>query len=199
MIIINHRISRFSENDIYKLEELSKKGIKNFEIDLQLCQDDIVIYHNFTLENLGIFKNLEDIPYNNLKEKGISNLDNLFIVLQKLDPLNIFLDLKGYDNKLIHLLLPKIQSISMHNIYLQSFNLNFIYLIKEYRLFKDKNWKIGFLIAGFIPNITYDVDYIAIESCYYPLLKNINLPIYLYTVNGKDELINIDTPRRYIY
>ena len=50
MIIINHRISRFSENDIYKLEELSKKGIKNFEIDLQLCQDDIVIYHNFTLE-----------------------------------------------------------------------------------------------------------------------------------------------------
>ena len=82
----------------------------------------------------------------------------------------------------------------MHNIYLQSFNLNFIYLIKEYRLFKDKNWKIGFLIAGFIPNITYDVDYIAIESCYYPLLKNINLPIYLYTVNGKDELINIDTP-----
>ena len=71
----------------------------------------------------------------------------------------------------------------MHNIYLQSFNLNFINLIKEYRLSKNNNWTIGFLIAGFIPNILYDVDYIVVESCYYQLFKDIGLPIYLYTVN----------------
>ena len=78
MKIINHRISRIAENRVGKLRELCKKGVKSYEIDLQLCKDDIVVYHNFTLKNLSIFKNIEDYNYKDLESLEIDNLDKLF-------------------------------------------------------------------------------------------------------------------------
>ena len=48
MEIINHRISRNNENKVDSILNLSNKGIKSFELDLQLCNGDIIIYHNFT-------------------------------------------------------------------------------------------------------------------------------------------------------
>ena len=188
MKIINHRISRLAENKVIKLKELSKKGIENYEIDLQLCKDDIVVYHNFTLENLGIFKNIEDYKYKDLESLGIDNLDKLFLILKSLPKLDIYLDLKGYNEKLIYLLLPKLEKIKNHNIFIQSFNYNFIKLITIFKNTHNKSWKIGFITAGYISSLKYNIDYLVSEKCYYNLYKNIDIPLYLYTVNSPDEL-----------
>ena len=77
MEIINHRICRNNENKVDFILNLHNKGIKSFEIDLQLCNDNIVVYHNFTIQENSNFRNIEDYNYKFLEKRGIDNIDNL--------------------------------------------------------------------------------------------------------------------------
>ena len=188
MEIINHRISRQRENNLDDILTLVNKGFKSFEVDLQLCKDEIVIYHNFTLKDKNILRNVENFNYSYLKTLGIDNIDKLFSILEKVNNINIYLDIKGYNDRLIYLLLPKLEKIKNNNIFIQSYNYNFIKLVTIFRNTHKKNWKIGYITAGYHPNFNFNTDYLVIDKSHYNLYKNCTIPLYLYTVNSKEEL-----------
>lgn len=188
MEIINHRISRNNENKVDSILNLSNKGIKSFELDLQLCNDSIVIYHNYTLREKKIFNNIENYSYKFLEELDIDNIDKLFLVLEKVNNLNIYFDIKGYNDKLIYLLLPKLSLVKRHNIFLQSFNYNFVKLITIFKNTHNLDWKVGYITASYRPDIKFKTDYLVIDKSHYKLYKNLDIPLFLYTVNSPGEI-----------
>ena len=108
MQIIYHRIDYKHQNNVDMIAINIEKGITSFELDLQLAKDNIVIYHDPTLQKKNIYKNICDYSCEELKQLNISNIDDLCDLLQKYKNLDIFLDLKGVNNKMLTFLYYKI-------------------------------------------------------------------------------------------
>jgi len=191
MKIIYHRIDYKNQNDVDMIAINIENGITSFELDLQLAKDNIVIYHDSTLKNKHIYKNISDYSCEELKQLNISNIDDLCDILQKYNNLDIFLDLKGANNKMLTFLYYKIPLLKNHSIYIQSFNHLYIDILK--RLIKFDYVKFGYIMHGYLcilwDQYLQSVDYICIDNQYIPLfIKNLDIDIYIYNCNSYDEI-----------
>lgn len=234
MHIINHRICRKHENKVCQLKKMIEKGYSKFEIDVIMCKDDLVIFHDTSIKLRNTSKNIIDCCYTDLKKLGIDNIDDLISELSIYrsqyfqQPLDIYLDIKGNSNETITRLLNKIKVLDSANtsrstttyrdsyvllltninIYLQTFNYNFILELRKYMPYNK--YKIGLILAGYLPYIPPNIDYLVVENTYFALYeqyanfshklhsKTQRLPIYLYTINSKDEIRYITDEKKKI-
>ena len=191
MKIIYHRIDYKNQNDVDMISINIENGITSFELDLQLAKDNIVIFHDSTLKKKGIYKNICDYSCEELKQLNISNIDDLCNVLGKYKNLDIFLDLKGANNKMLTFLYYKLPLLKRHSIYIQSFNHLYIDILKK--LINYDYVKFGYIIHGYLSiswsQYLQSIDFICIDNQYLPLfIKGLDINIYIYNCNSYDEI-----------
>ena len=71
MKTICHRINLCNQNNIYLIENSIKNGDNSFEVDIQLCSDGLVVFHDDTLEKIGIHKHIRHFSINQLEKYNI--------------------------------------------------------------------------------------------------------------------------------
>lgn len=216
MNIINHRIDRDNENKISGIEKMIKNNMFHFEIDVNMCYDELVLFHDSSIKYLNTTLKLEDVSYEEFED--VDTFDHLVKYLFELkwsnelkNDLHIYLDIKGTHPSTIPLIMKKLQLLNKKkvifsdkqcpeiNIYFQSFNYKFIIDLRKYNI--NPKYKIGYITCGYTPFVPPEVDYLVVEKQYIESYENylyffrhINtsdtvLPIYAYTVNSKNEII----------
>ena len=187
---IAHRGFMLKDNSIQAFNRAFGMGFDMIELDIQICKDDVVIYHDLTFNN----KFISELTYKEMKsfDCDIINFD-YFIKNFSYEAIDIYIDVKGSD-----LVIEKIfEYISKNNIntstfYFASFNLNHL---KKIQLFKSRsqfNFKIGFITQNsfninILNSIIKDIDFIVYELGYLnhleiDFLKKNNITVYVYTL-----------------
>ena len=196
MKTICHRINLYNQNNIYLIEDSIKNGDNNFEVDIQLCSDGLVVYHDDTLEKIGIHKHIKNFTINQLEKYNIHSINRLFAILDKIESnISVFLDLKGSNEKLIGALYKILLEFNNRKVmlYIQSFNHFFIDLLKDI-LVKKRNIVYGYLINGFM-NIQWNtylkkIDFVCIDNTFVnKYVDKIDKNIYIYNCNNPDDII----------
>tara|TARA_B100000925_G_scaffold146040_1_gene109376 strand:- start:2942 stop:3595 length:654 start_codon:yes stop_codon:yes gene_type:complete len=196
MKTICHRINFHDQNNIKQIPKCLEKGLDFFEIDIQLCKDGLVVFHDYTLESKGVDKKILDLTVSELGVYNILSIDDLFKILKKHNNLHIILDVKGYNERIIGILYKKLieyNNTSNTTFYIQSFNHYIIDLLKKFLGNHKKSIKYGYLISGFM-NIYWDVytkniDYVCIDNEFvFKYLDKLDKPIYLYNCNSVNQL-----------
>lgn len=190
---IAHRGFTLKDNSIQAFNRAFGMGFDMIELDIQICKDDIVIYHDLTFNN----KFVSELTYKEMKsfDCDIINFD-YFIKNFSYEAIDIYIDIKGSD-----LVIEKIfEYITKNNIntstfYFASFNLNHL---KKIQLFKSRsqfNFKIGFITQNsfninILNSIIKDIDFIVYELDYLnhleiDFLKKNNITVYVYTLKNE--------------
>ena len=182
MKIICHKISKNHPNSIYGLIDNIKKGFKSFELDINTCIDEVILYHDnyFNGRHLKkLYKN--DFIYNG--KYCVNTFIEFINVLNNYNDLNIFFDIKGNDTNIINYICYMYPRFNTNNnYYFQSFNYKFIKKIKK----MNNSIKCGLLIDGHIPlskKILKNIDYLCILEDFYLYFVDYNKDIYLWNVN----------------
>lgn len=191
---IAHRGFMLKDNSIQAFNRAFGMGFDMIELDIQMCKDDVVIYHDLTLNN----KFVSELTYKEMKsfDCDIINFD-YFIKNFSYEAIDIYIDVKGSD-----LVIEKIfEYITKNNIntstfYFASFNLNHLEKIQLFKSRSQFNFKIGFITQNsfninILNSIIKDIDFIVYELGYLnhleiDFLKKNNITVYVYTL--KDEI-----------
>lgn len=165
-------------------EAINSPKYAGFELDVYTSRDGyFVVHHNPLVDGKFIWKT----NYKNLKKKGLIRLEDVLkldtdkIILIEIKDINIDIDkftklLNKYKNK---------------NIYVMSFFNSVI------RKFHNVSFKIGVLNYVLNSSNTYDYDFIGIlynvaSKHMIDSLKKLNIEVFLYALNKKDEYIYDD-------
>lgn len=165
-------------------EAINSSKYAGFELDVYTSRDGyFVVHHNPLVDGKFIWKT----NYKNLKKKGLIRLEDVLkldtdkIILIEIKDINIDIDkftklLNKYKNK---------------NIYVMSFFNSVI------RKFHNVSFKIGVLNYVLNSSNTYDYDFIGIlynvaSKHMIDSLKKLNIEVFLYALNKKDEYIYED-------
>lgn len=178
-MIISHRGKdnhKYKENSISAIiESLSKDYIDGVEFDIRITKDkELVINH-------GFIYNGKIIKYSNLKDLKIDTLKNL---LKRINTNKIILiEIKDNDIEIIDILYKIIKRVKL-NILIHSFHEKILIDFKK----KYPKYKIG--IISFNNNLCLDkFDFI---SLYYSNYKKQSKPVFLWTVNNKNKLLEFN-------
>ncbi len=195
MKLIAHRgnDSDKTENKIKGIiENLLKDYIEGIEIDIQNTYD-----YKFVLSHNKIIKNNNN--YINITKTNYKNIKNIELLTELLDKINsnkiIIIDCKVNDNykEYAKKLIKTIKKYKYLNIYLCSFNYEFIKYIK-----KLTSYKVG-IIIGYLMNINKnlnDLDFVSIN--FNMNEKKITIPYFVWTVNSKDEIRKISINNHFL-
>lgn len=209
MNIINHRIDRCNENRVSSINNMINNKIYNFEIDINMCNDELILFHDSQIEDNGNIYDISDICYNELNNVDkfddlIKYLNNISFLDKQINDLHIYIDIKGTNQEIIKLIINKLNfkknTYNGIHFYFQTFNHNFITELQRQNI--NQFHKIGFITYGYSPYIPLGIDYLVIDKQFIKLytnymeslyrtnqIKNL-IPLYAYTVNSKDEITN---------
>lgn len=187
---IAHRGFQENDNSYIAINKAFNLGFDMIELDIQMCKDDIIFYHDLTINNIYI----ETLTYKQILEinKQIMNLD-FFFKNFNYQSIDIYFDLKG-NSKLSTKFLNYItdNNINTKQFYIASFNMSHLDVLKvnKFRF----SYKIGFitcnifkedilnLIIDGLDFISIDIDYLNKNSITF--FKNKNLEIFTYTLKN---------------
>lgn len=215
MHIVNHRIDRDNENKIMGIDRMIKNNIFKFEIDINMCYDELILFHDSSIKQLDTTVKLDTVPYCELHDVDtfgqlVKYLFDLKSSNKLKNDLHIYLDIKGTHISTISVMIEKLKLLNKKKviysdktnpdiyIYLQTFNYKFILDLKRYDI--NPKYKIGLITCGYTPFVPPNIDYIVVEKQYIEqyenylyFLRHIDtadsiLPIYAYTVNSKNEI-----------
>ena len=185
---IAHRGFQEKDNSYISINKAFNKGFDMIELDIQLCKDDIIFYHDLFINNISIetltYKEILDI------DRQVMNLD-FFFKNFSYQIVDIYFDLKGnidLSNKFLNYI--RSNNINTSNFYIASFNMNHLDLLKKNK--HQHSYKIGFITCNTfkddILNLIIDgLDFISIDIGYLnknsiTFLKKKNLEIFTYTL-----------------
>ena len=185
---IAHRGFQEKDNSYISINKAFNKGFDMIELDIQLCKDDIIFYHDLFINNISIetltYKEILDI------DRQVINLDFFFknFIYQII---NIYFDLKGnvdLSNNFLNYI--RSNNINTSNFYIASFNMNHLDLLKKNK--HQHSFKIGFITCNTFKDDILDLiidglDFISIDIGYLnknsiTFLKKKNLEIFTYTL-----------------
>ena len=167
MIKIAHRgySSKFRENTMRSFIAALNKKFDMIELDIQLCRSgEIVVYHDLTIKDYKII----DLTLTELKEidKDLITLDEFF---RKIDSfkIKIFLDVKGFSEIVYPLkkfLINSVYKIYLPNIFISSFNLEIVEMMKTYPM----SFKLGFTTCNVLTDkvknqLIDNIDFVCID------------------------------------
>jgi len=190
---IAHRGFMLKDNSIQAFNRAFGMGFDMIELDIQICKDDIVIYHDLTFNN----KFVSELTYKEMKsfDCDIINFD-YFIKNFSYEAIDIYIDIKGSD-----LVIEKIfEYITKNNInnstfYFASFNFNHLQKLQSFKSKSQFNFKIGFITQNsfninILNSIIKDIDLIVYELDYLnhleiDFLKKNNITVYVHTLKNE--------------
>ena len=190
---IAHRGFMLKDNSIQAFNRAFGIGFDMIELDIQICKDDVVIYHDLTFNN----KFVSELTYKEMKsfDCDIINFD-YFIKNFSYEAIDIYIDIKGSD-----LVIEKIfeyitkNNINISTFYFASFNFNHLQKLQLFKSMSQFNFKIGFITQNsfnidILNSIIKDIDFIVYELDYLnhleiDLLKKNNIIVYVYTLKNK--------------
>ena len=148
-LAIAHRgySSKYGDNNLISFQEAINHSFDMIEMDLQLSKDQqIIIYHDPHLKGIPI----EVLTSNSLKEKGLITLEQLFDHIDY-HQIKLNLELKGNNSQLPILLIKFLQKyqIETSQIYVSSFNSQFICQLMELRHQSQFTFQIGFISCNY--------------------------------------------------
>ena len=144
-LAIAHRgySSKYGDNNLTSFQEAINHSFDMIEMDLQLSKDQqIIIYHDPHLTGTPI----RELTSRTLREKGLITLEQLFDHIDY-HQIKLNLELKGTNSQLPILLIKFLQKyeIETSQIYLSSFNSQFICRLLELRHQYQFKFQIGFI------------------------------------------------------
>ena len=190
---IAHRGFMLKDNSIQAFNRAFGIGFDMIELDIQICKDDVVIYHDLTFNN----KFVSELTYKEMKsfDCDIINFD-YFIKNFSYEAIDIYIDIKGSD-----LVIEKIfeyitkNNINISTFYFASFNFNHLQKLQLFKSMSQFNFKIGFITQNsfnidILNSIIKDIDFIVYELDYLnhleiDLLKKNNITVYVYTLKNE--------------
>lgn len=183
MKIICHKMSRYFPNSVYGFIDNINKGYKSFELDINTCKNEIILYHD-NYFNGNHIKTLckTDFIYNG--KYCVNTFLEFINVANNYNNLNIFFDIKGVDSNIIDYICymyPKFNP--NNNYYFQSFNYKFIKKIKK----TNTSICCGLLVDGYIPiskKMLKYIDYFCILEDFYPEFIKYEKDIYLWNIDS---------------
>lgn len=185
---IAHRGYSLKDNTFQSFNRAFGMGFDMIEIDIQICKDDIVIFHDLTINDCYI----SDLTYKEINkiDRDIMNFD-FFMKNFCHSVIDIYFDLKGSINVIDKIFdYFKKNKVNTSNFYMASFNLN--HIEKLNLLKKDFNFKIGFItqnsftikiLSDLIKNVdfvVYELDYLNCQEI--DFLKKNNILVFTYTL-----------------
>ena len=194
---IAHRGFQEKDNSYISINKAFNIGFDMIELDVQLCKDDIIFYHDLFINNISIetltYKEILDI------DRQVMNLD-FFFKNFSYQIVDIYFDLKGnvdLSNNFLNYI--RSNNINTSNFYIASFNMNHLDLLKKNK--HQFSYKIGFITCNTfkddILNIKIDgLDFISIDIGYLnkkniTFLKKKNLEIFTYTLKDLSQYTKI--------
>lgn len=194
--LIAHRGNNNSncENRLNCLKEaLNYDYISGIEVDIRETQDHkLILSHNSFLKKDFKLYFISKYKYKTLKKYIFKLKGNSFSINKLEDLLSnihsnkiILLDIK--DNININNLYKIIKKYKYLNIYICSFNYNFVYNLKN----KYPKLKVG-LIIGYCMNNNKNIDIFDFISINYYNLNKYNKPYFIWTINKKRLVNNIE-------
>ena len=190
---IAHRGFMLKDNSIQAFNRAFGMGFDMIELDIQICKDDVVIYHDLTFNN----KFVSELTYKEMKsfDCDIINFD-YFIKNFSYQAIDIYIDIKGSD-----LVIEKIfeytlkNNINISTFHFASFNFNHLQKLQLFKSMSQFNFKIGFITQNsfnidILNSIIKDIDFIVYELDYLnhleiDLLKKNNITVYVYTLKNE--------------
>ena len=138
--------SKYGDNNLISFQEAINHSFDMIELDLQLSKDQqIIIHHDPHFEGVS----LDKLSCHQLQQKGLLTLEEL---LNHLDyhQIKLNLELKGHNSQLPVLLIDffKEYQIDTPQIYLSSFNCQFISHLIELRQQYQFKFKIGLISSN---------------------------------------------------
>ena len=188
---IAHRGYSLKHNTLQSFNRAFGLGFDMIEIDIQICKDDVVIFHDLTIKD----RYISDLTYNEINkiDRDIMNLD-FFMKNFSYSVIDIYFDLKGSINIIDKMFdYFKKNKVNTSNFYMASFNLS--HIEKLNLLKKNFNFKIGFItqnsftlkiLSDLIKNldfIVYEIDYLNCQEI--DFLKKNNILVFTYTLTKK--------------
>lgn len=197
---IGHRgMKSYQENTLESILYAQKHNMDAVEIDIiKTIDDSIILFHDkfININNKNYI--IDESMYSNLNDK-IETLDYVLSNI-KVNSIKIFFDIKkcSNDKYFIYLFLNIIQQYlikgwNKNNFYFQSFYAPYINILSDFNKIISN---YGLIYCGLPLRPFYDIkklncnyicldyEYIDYEDLQY-LKKNINIDIYLYTINEK--------------
>lgn len=115
---------KYKDNSVQAIKEALFRGYDGVEIDIQLCDTgDIVVFHDTYIDNHF----LSDMTAEQLKQKDIHTLREIYDEIPEIKDVPLFLDLKGNNTKLVNALIDFYKKEPVENVTFCSFNRNLIY------------------------------------------------------------------------
>ncbi len=189
----------YNNNTVGSIKDAIYNNFDMIEIDIQLDKnDEIMLFHDSHYKD----RLIQTYSYNELKEE-IPDIILLSTLFQVIDYKNvkIYLDLKGYDILAdeLHNLFKKMD-IDTTNIWIASFNLNHIEIMKEkgvlynLGLITSNNYTIdilSFIVSKYrLGFVAFDLTMLNKNSIQF--LQNRNINVFAYTIKNLDMLKNIE-------
>ena len=148
-LAIAHRgySSKYGDNNLVSFQEAINHSFDMIELDLQLSQDhQIIIYHDPHLKGISLW----ELTSTELTEQGLITLEQLFDQLDY-HQIKLNLELKGNNSQLPVLLIKLFQKYQMETsqIYLSSFNEQFICQLIQLRSQYQYTFQIGFISCNY--------------------------------------------------
>lgn len=135
--------SKYGDNNLISFQEAINHSFDMIELDLQLSKDQqIIIHHDPYFEGVS----LDKLTCHQIRQKGVLTLEELFNHLDY-HQIKLNLELKGHDSQLPVLLIDffKEYQIDTQEIYLSSFNCQFISHLIELRQQYQCRFQIGLI------------------------------------------------------
>ncbi len=135
--------SKYGDNNLISFQEAINHSFDMIELDLQLSKDQqIIIHHDPHFEGVP----LDKLTSYQLQQKGVLTLEELFNHLNY-HQIKLNLELKGHDSQLPVLLINFLQEyqIDTQEIYLSSFNCQFIFHLLKLRQQYQCRFQIGLI------------------------------------------------------
>lgn len=144
-LAIAHRgySSKYGDNNLISFQESINHSFDMIELDLQLSKDQrIIIYHDPHFKGAS----LSELTSHQLQKEGLITLEQLFDHIDY-HQIKLNLELKGNSSQLPVLLINFLQKyqIDTPQIYLSSFNFQFISYLIELRQKYQFRFQIGFI------------------------------------------------------
>jgi glycerophosphoryl diester phosphodiesterase len=189
MKIICNRISRLYPNSIYGFIHNLNMGFTSFEIDLNTCINEVILY-NYDYFNGKHIKYLHKQNFCLDGKYCVNTFMEFIDVLNNYNNLDIFFDIKGSDIDIIEYIYFIYPRLNTNNQYFfQSYNYNFLKKLKR----KIPSINCGLLVNGYIPikkKMLKYIDFFCIKEDFIHCFSEYGKDIYLWNIIYNNDIIN---------
>jgi|TARA_Y100000389_G_scaffold91812_1_gene88420 glycerophosphoryl diester phosphodiesterase len=115
---------KYRENTVKAIQEAIRNNYDGVEIDVQLCKSgEIILYHDIYIDNYFVC----DLTYNELSDKGVYSLQEVYEQIPELEHTFLIVDIKGNNLAICDTIELFYRNKSTEKVFFCSFNRNLVF------------------------------------------------------------------------